>query len=174
MAAANTTLAVLQRNGISQNEYWSKIIGNKRKWKFKRDYNLDNSEGKAGAVDKLGDPEWGWTARFVGDKIRALGFKSCLYITKTNSGSWAAGDGKVDFLASKYKEKHHSKTYNFARFINELSVKSQKNKPEKFIPKKIEFTGEHNVDPIKTDTTDLDFIFENDDAVIFDIKKKKN
>ena len=26
MAAANTTLAVLQRNGISQNEYWSKRI----------------------------------------------------------------------------------------------------------------------------------------------------
>ena len=26
MNAANTTLAVLQRNGISQNEYWSKRI----------------------------------------------------------------------------------------------------------------------------------------------------
>ena len=26
MAAANTTLAVLQKNGISQNEYWSKRI----------------------------------------------------------------------------------------------------------------------------------------------------
>ena len=26
MAAANTNLATLQRNGISQNEYWSKRI----------------------------------------------------------------------------------------------------------------------------------------------------
>ena len=169
-----STKMIFGGNTPEENAYWQKALGNKRRWKFSRDYNLDNSEGKAGAADKLGNPEWGWTANFVDDKVRSLGFKICLYTTKNNSGTWVIGDGKVDFLDSKYKEKHHSKTYNFSRFINEFSVDSKKEKTEKFVPKKIEFTGEHNVDPIQTDTTDLDFIFENDDAVVFDIKKKKN
>jgi len=169
-----STKIVFGGNTPEENEFWALAFGNKRTWKFTRDYNLDNSEGKAGAVDKLGNPVWDWKKNFVGDKVRSLGFKICIYTTKNNSGTWVIGDGKVDFLDSKYKEKHRSKTYNFSRFINEFSAESQKTKPEKFVPKKIEFVGEHNVDPIQTDTTDLDFLFDNDDAVVFDIKKKKN
>ena len=165
-----STKMIFGGNTPDENEYWSKAIGNKRKWKFGNTYDTEKGQYDP----KYTGIEWGWTARFVGDKVRSLGFKNCLYTTKNNSGSWVVGDGKVDFLDSKYKEKHRSKTYNFARFINEFTPDSQKVRPEKFIPKKVEFAGEHNVDPIQTDTTDLDFLFENDDAVVFDIKKKKN
>ena len=85
---------------------------------------------------------------------------------------------KVDFLASKYHEQHNSKQYNFNKFINGVATQDSEEdtKKKKFDLKNIKFDESNNgdVDPIKNNTTDIKFLFDNDDAIVFDINRKKN
>ena len=85
---------------------------------------------------------------------------------------------KVDFLASKYHEAHSSKNYNFNKFTSAATENAdeENNKKQKFDLKNINFDTADNgdVDPIKNNTTDMNFLFDNDDAIIFDIRRKKD
>ena len=51
-----------------------------------------------------------------------------------------------------------------------------KNKKQKFDLKNLKFDVADNgdVDPIKSNTTDIKFLFDNEDAIVFDINKKKD
>ena len=85
---------------------------------------------------------------------------------------------KVDFLSSKYHEQQNSKKYNFSKFINGIAPEEENNtnKKEKFDLKNISFDTDTNgeINPIQNNTTDSKFLFDNDDAIIFDIKRKNN
>ena len=37
-------------NTPEENEYWTKALGNKRRWQFSRDYNLDDSHPLFGSL----------------------------------------------------------------------------------------------------------------------------
>ena len=84
---------------------------------------------------------------------------------------------RVNFLDSKYSEPHISKNYNFSKFTNGIlnDDKAEKNKNKKFDLKNITFDKSENgeIDPIKNNTSDLNFLFDNEDAVIFNLNKKK-
>lgn len=153
------------------NEWWSKEFGNYRKWKYKNDYETD--KGKYSS--KYGQIEWGWTENFKADKLRALGFKSCAYRTKNPKGNLVIGQGKVDFLSSKYKEPQKTKVYNFSRFTSGIAEEEpSKLRKKKFDYKNVNFEDidkSDEVDPIKTDTSDSSFFIDNDDAIIVDLKK---
>lgn len=163
---------VFGNNTPEDNEWWQKEFGDKRKWKFSNSYNTD----KMSYDPKLGGIEWTWTQRFKADKIMSLGFKKCVYKTKDVRGKQVVGEGKTDFLEAKYKEPHNSKNYNFSKFTSGISEETDYKVPKKkkFNYKNMDFTDSNRndeIDPIKTDSTDSSYFFDNEDAVIFDLKK---
>lgn len=152
-------------NSIEDNEWWEKEFGNIRYWKFSRSYDLKKGEYE----DKMGGIEWTFKSKFKADKLRSLSFKSCAYKYKNNGGSIVVGEGKLDFLSAKYKEQKHDKIYNFDRFSNGIAQKDDSTDKKHLLKPKIEMSDN---DPINLDTSDLN-IFDNDDAIVFDLKKKK-
>ena len=164
---------VFGNNTPEDNEWWSKEIGEKREWNFSYTYNT---------AETSYDPKYGGAklenkVKFTPGQVQGLGAKQCYFKIKDTKAKYSNGVIKVDYLASKYHEKHESKQYNFNKFINAPSTDEEKdNKKEKFDLKNLEFDTYDNgdVDPIKNNTTDSNFLFNNDDAIIFDINRKKN
>ena len=88
---------------------------------------------------------------------------------------------KLNLVAAKHKEAHKSKTFDFSKYLNNPNTTYAKQEAEpskpKFTPKKINFDSvpdDVEIDPIQTDITDSSYLFDNEDAIIFDIKNKKN
>lgn len=164
---------VFGNNTPEDNEWWSKELGEKREWDFTFNYETD----KVKYDSKYGNAKLNYKENFKPGKVQALGAKQCYYKVKGLNGKSSYGVIKVDFLASKYHEPHLSKQYNFNKFINGVATESEEdNKKEKFDLKNLKFDVADNgdVDPIKSNTTDINFLFDNDDAIIFDINKKKS
>lgn len=161
---------VFGNNSIEENEWWSKEMGNIRYWKFGSTY--DTSKGEYDP--KKSGIEWTWKAKFAPDKVRATGFKSCLFKYKNNKGAIEVVDGKMDFMDAKYKEPHIDKKYDFERFTNGIAEDPEpKKKKSKNWKAETNFSEDANgdIDPIQMDTTDTKFLFDNEDAVVFDLKK---
>lgn len=155
----------------AENEWWSKEFGNIRQWKFSQSY--DTEKGKYSS--NLGGIDWGWSAKFSGDKVRSLPFKACLFKWKNNSGAWDLCDGKIDFMDAKHKEKHSEKKYDFEKFTNGIVEDEDPKKKKRKTSWKSEtkFNEDENgdLDPIKSDNSDIKFLYDNDDAIIFDLKR---
>ena len=165
---------VFGNNSMEDNEWWSKEIGEIREWSFTHTYDTEKVQYKS----DYGSAKLAYKVRFEPGKIQSLPAKICAYKIKTTAGKSLGGLMKVDYLASKYHEPHDSKKYNFNKFINGVATSEEKedtNKKQKFDLKNIKFDTDYNgdVDPIKTNTTDSNFLFDNEDAIIFDINRKK-
>ena len=166
---------VFGNNSMEDNEWWSKEIGEIREWKFNYTYDTANTKYKS----DYGGAELKYKVRFEPGKIQSLPNKVCAYKIKTPAGKALGGLMKVDYLASKYHEVQSSKKYNFNKFSNNPTtgnIEEESKKKQKFDLKNVNFDLDLNgdVDPIKNNTTDSKFFFDNDDAIIFDIKRKDN
>ena len=161
---------VFGNNSIEENEWWSKEFGNVRYWKFSTSYDTE----KERYDPKLGGIDWAWKPKFAPDKVRSLAFKSCLFKYKNIGGGISVADGKMDFMDAKYKEKHSDKKYDFERFTNGIAEDPEpKKKKSRSWKSETEFDQDINgdIDPIQIDNTDTKFLFDNEDAVVFDLKK---
>lgn len=149
--------------------WWMNEFGKRKEWVTKYDY--DKQEG--GYSDKL-SPGWDWTDHMKLGKIQGLKFKDIIYKIKNKKGKNVVSFGKVDFLESKYKTPHKSKTYNFSKYITAVSD-DNKDEKQKWKPNKVEFTKDErgDIDPIQTDTTDSSFFFDNEDAISFNLNNNK-
>lgn len=169
----SSTKLVFGGTTTEDSEWWSKEMGNYRKWTYSNTYDT----AKGSYDPKYGNIKWAWTPNFQPDKIHNMGFKSCVYRTKNVKGGNTVGSGKVNFLDSKYKEPQPVKTFNFAKFTSGISEDADKPKKKKFNYSNVDFSDTNRldeIDPIKTDTTDSNFLFDNDDAIIVDLKKGNN
>ena len=170
---ANCANKILFRGATPQDrEWWEKEFGNYRKWKFKNTYNTETGSYES----KYGDISYDWTSYFKADKLGSLKDKQCAYKIINGKGARTVGKGKVDRVSSKYKEKQKIKFFNFEKFTNGISDESDSKikKKAKFNYGNVDFTDKNNsaeIDPIKTDTSDSSFLFDNDDAIIVDLKK---
>ena len=163
---------VFGNNTPADNEWWSLELGEKREWKFNNTYDTEKGEYDK----KLGMINYAYKLNYQPGKVQALKFKNCMYKVKDIKGKNIVGTMKVDFLESKYKEKQTSKNYDFTKFTNGIVTESHetKNKKSKFNPKEIDFdTLNGEIDPIQTNTSDSRYLFDNEDAIIFDFKKNK-
>ena len=62
--------------------------------------------------------------------------------------------------------------YNFDKFNSGIHHEEEKKpKKQKFKPNNVDF--DENIDPIQTDTTDSSFLFNNEDAVSFNLNSNK-
>ena len=155
---------------ITENEWWSKEFGNIRNWEFGQSY--DTEKGKYSTT--LSGISWKWIPKFAPDKVRSLPFKSCLFKWKNNKGVMDLCDGKIDFMEAKHKEKHADKKYDFEKFTNGIIEDPEpKKKISATWKNETKFNEDENgdVDPIKMDNDDVKFLYDNEDAIIFDLKK---
>lgn len=155
-------------------EWWSKEFGKRRAWKFGRTMDMDKLQYTSSASNV----KWDWEDYFAVGKLQTLLLKRCAFSIKDDGGKPEVGEGNLDFLDSKYSEEQDIKTYNFSKFTKTSLDDSNKDvgtkKKHKFNPKEVDFSDENNeIDPIQTDT-DSEFLFNNDSAIIFDMKKNNN
>lgn len=152
-------------------EWWSKEFGKRRKWSMGRNMDMDKLEYSSNASGV----KWDWEDYFAIGKLQTLKLKHCAFSIKDDAGTPNVGQGVLNFLDSKYNEEQDVKTYNFSKFTKtnlDDSHDDDKKKKRKFNPKDVDFSDDnHEIDPIQTDST---FLFNNEDAIIFDIKNNNN
>lgn len=161
-----TTKIIFGNNTPEDNEWWEKELGDKREWVFTNDYKTD--KGSYDATYK--GIKWAWIPNYKAGKVQSLKFKAIMYKTKDLKGKNLVGAAKVDFLETRYKEKQKIKTYNFAKFTNGIiSSESDSNRKNKFDFRNIDFHSNpdnpNNMDPVQTNTSDLSYKFDNEDAI---------
>ena len=149
-------------------EWWSKEFGTKRDWKYKVDMDME----KMKYTPKYSGVEWGWTQYFKPEKLQTLPAKGIAYKIKT-SGKPSVGPATLSYLASKYKEPQKIKNFDFRKFNDSATTTDEDDtSKKKFDLKNLSFVDERNeIDPVQTDTTDSKYLFDNEDAIIVNLKK---
>ena len=160
---------------ISELEWWSSEFGQKREWSMGNSIDFDKMKYDS----KHGSVEWKFTPYFKPGKLQTLGQKDCAYKIRGSNGKPMAGPGKFNYLASKYKEPRKTKIYDFGKYSDGVTTETEDNENglnrKKFNPKKLDFIDERNeINPVQTDTTDSNYLFDNEDAIIVNLKNKKN
>lgn len=157
-------------------EWWSKEFGKRRKWSMQRSMDMGKLEYNASA----NQVKWDWEDYFAIGKLQTLPLKHCAMSIKDDGGKPNVGQGVLNFLDSKYQEEQNVKTYNFSKFTktnlddSHDDENNSKKKKHKFNPKEIDFSDDFNeIDPIQTDTSS-EFLFNNDSAIVFDMKNNNN
>jgi len=170
---ANCASKIFTGNGVPEElEWWQKELTMRRTWTYKNNMDM----GKLEYDSKWSDVKYGWENYFASNKLGTLSFKHCAVKLKTEAGKFDVGEGVFSFIASKYKEDHPVKKYNFSRFTAGVTSEEdvRKSSKPKFDYKNVDFTDENDeINPVQTDTTDATFEFDNEDAIIVNFKKKK-
>ena len=163
---------IFGNNTPEDNAWWELELGTKREWTFKYNYDTEKIQYDS----KYGDAQFKWKQNYSAGKVQSLKAKQCMYKIRSAAGKNVVGIMKVDLLNSKYHEPHYGKHFNFSRFTNGIAEEESKPKKEKFNLKNLEFDKSSNgdIDPIKNNTTDSNFLIDNEDAIIFDINRKNN
>lgn len=173
---ANCSNKILTGNGpYDELEWWSDEFGTKREWTYTNSMDMEKMEYDP----KYSSVKWDFVKYFKPGKLQSsLGNKAFAYKITGASGKPMVGLGKSNYLESKYKEKQKSKTFDFEKYSNS-DASTNDDDPAGFGAKKfdlnnINFKDERDeIDPVKMNNTDSKFLFENDDAVVVNFKKKK-
>ncbi len=154
-------------------EWWSKEFGLHREWKYKNSINYDKVEYDP----KYTDVEWKRVPVVNLDKLQKLSLKQIAFRIKEIDGKPTCGCGSLQFLESKYKEPQKTKTYDFGKYSDGVTTATEDDNDtgrKKFNLKNLDFTDERDeFNPVQTDVTDSKYLFDNEDAIIVNLKKKK-
>lgn len=177
---SNTVNKILFGNGTPEDvAWWETAMQDKREWSWTDSYNTDKVEYDA----KKGGISYKWKPNYSKGKLMSLKGKQVIYKIKNLSGKSIVGKGKVDFIEAKYKEVQKTKTYDFTKFTSGITdsqtaaKKALKNKRENFdavTSGNDNYDLEREYNPIQTDTSDSNFLFDNDNAIVVNFKKKEN
>ena len=177
---SNTVNKVIFGNATPEDvEWWETAMQDKREWTWTDSYNTDKVEYDP----KKSSIQFKWKPNFAKGKIMSLKGKQVIYKVKDLSGKSAVNKGKVDFMESKYKEVQKTKKYDFTKFTGGLSVPNSEAR-KALNKKKTDYSAvtasndnydiNRENDPIKTDTSDSKYLFDNEDAIIVNLKGKKS
>lgn len=168
---------VFGNNSPEDNEWWSKEIGDKKEWQFTNAY--DTAKGEYDP--KLTGIKYGPKTKYQPGKIQSLKFKQSFYKLRNLGGKSDTGIVNLSFLSASYSEKKPVKEYPFDKYNSGYSTTTVEDTDEKSKVKKANLKNYHfnddvtdEVDPIKTDTTDSKYLFDNEDAIVFNLKKPDN
>lgn len=152
-------------------EWWSKEFTRRRTWAYSNSMDMNKLEYDA----KYGGVKYDWENYFAPNKLATIPLKNAAVKLKTESGKFDVGEGKMSFLASKYKEEQPMKVYNFSKFSSGATSSDDEPTKHKFDPKNIDFKDyeKNEFNPIQIDNTDVNFEFDNENAIVVDFKKKK-
>lgn len=159
---------------IDELEWWSSEFGQKREWSMGNTIDFDKMKYDS----KHGSVEWKFTPYFKPGKLQTLGQKDCAYKIRGSNGKHMVGPGKFNYLESKYKEPKKVKIFDFGKYSDGVTTETEDTENgfnrKKFNPKKLDFIDERNeINPVQTDTTDSNYLFDNEDAIVVNLKNKK-
>ena len=166
---------VFGNNTPEDNEWWSKEIGDKKEWDYTNTYDTAKSEYSP----NYGNIGYKYKIKYSAGKIQTLKFKQCAYKIKNLKGKNETGKGLLNFLSASFSEPKNVKEYNFNKFISggidSKSSDTAEHKKKMFGKKPEHFKDDvqEEIDPINTDTTDSNFLFDNEDAIVINFKKNK-
>ena len=172
---SNCANKIFTGNGdASELQWWSDEFGTHREWTYSNSLDTNKMEYDS----KYGSVKWAFLPYFKVGKLQTLGAKDCAYKIRSKGGKPEVGKGKLNYLDSKYKEPFKIKKYNFEKYNDGLSnhIDGDDNSNKKFDFKNIDFRDneKNEYDPVQTDTTDSNYMFDNENAIIVNFKKKKN
>ena len=152
-------------------DWWETEFGQKRTWIWGNSMDMNKLQYDA----KISGVKYGWELNWPANKLGTMVFKAAAIKLKNDSGGFNVNEGRLNFVSARYKESQPMKTYDFTKFtagvVDETADEKHK---EKFDPKHINFTdGNNEIDPIQTDTTDSEFKFDNENAIVVNLKKNK-
>lgn len=171
---SNCANKIYKGNGTFEDlQWWSNEFGTKREWVYGNDMDMNKMEYDP----KYKSVKWDFVKYFKEGKLQTMSAKDCAYKIKGSNGKPLVGQGRLGYLESKYKEPHKLKTYDFSKYSDGATTVTEddSNSSKKFDFKHIDFKDEKNeFDPIQTDTTDSKYLFNNEDAIVVNLKKKKS
>lgn len=156
----------------SEIEYWEKELGSHREWTYSNSIDTEKVEYDA----KYGNVSWSYVSNIRAGKLGALPLGKCGYKIKGDKGRLQGGTGKFEFLQSKYKEPQKIKSYDFSKYSkgNAITEEDTNDSKKKFDLKNLNFMDENDeFNPVQTDITDSKYLFDNEDAIIVNFKKRK-
>ena len=151
-------------------EWWSKELGTHREWVMKD--TIDFAKGNNGEYEsKHGEVKFDFVPNFKMGKLQTLKRNVFAFTLKDASGKNVGGAGRFKYLDAKYKEPQKIKTFDFEKYSGANSVEDE-HTPKKFDFKHVNFRDERNeINPVQTDTSDSPFVFDNENAIIVNLKK---
>lgn len=159
---------------IEELEWWGNEFGQKREWSFGNTIDFKTMEYDS----KHGNVDWKFVPYFKPGKLQSFGVKDCAYKIRGANGKPMAGQGKLSFLESKYKEPKKIKQFDFGKYSDGVTTETEDNNDlsskKKFDLKNLDFKdGRNEFNPVQTDTTDSNYLFDNEDAIVVNFKNKK-
>lgn len=152
-------------------KWWSNEFGTYREWTYSNSMDMDKMQYDA----KYGNIKWEFVKYFKEGKLQTLPQKRCAYKIRGENGKPMVGPGDFQYLESKYKEPQKIRSYDFGKFSDSVTTESEESEDysrKKFDLKNLDFTDERNeFNPIQTDTTDSKYLFDNQDAIIVNLKR---
>ncbi|MEG2275080.1 MAG: TraM recognition domain-containing protein [Clostridia bacterium] len=112
---ANTRTQIIFGDTVPEDsKYWNEAFGKYNAQKTEKRYDADDEgyDVTKKVSYKMDDKE-----RFKVHKIAEMGFRTVIYKTKNLKGSTIFGEGKTNFLDSKYKNKQPMANYNFEKYM---------------------------------------------------------
>lgn len=169
---ANCANKIFTGNGtIEELQWWSAEFGKRREWVYSSDIDFEKMEydSKGKGVD------WKYVDYFSPGKLQgAVRDKNAVFKIKDLGGKYLVGLGRFNYLDAKYKEPQKSKKFDFTKYSDSISSDTEDDTTKKkFNPKKLNFVDDRNeIDPIQTDTTDSKYLFDNENAIVVNLKKR--
>ena len=169
---SNCANKIFTGNGtIEELQWWSSEFGKRREWTYTSDIDFEKMEydSKGKGVD------WKYVDYFSPGKLQgAVRDKNAVFKIKDLGGKFLVGLGKFNYLDAKYKEPQKSKKFDFTKYSDSISSDTEEDTTKKkFNPKKLDFVDDRNeIDPIQTDTTDSKYLFDNENAIVVNLKKR--
>lgn len=167
---SNCANKIFTGNGdVDELAWWSAELGEHREWKMKDTIDFKTTKYES----KHGDVEWKWVKNFEVGKLQTLKKNFFAYKIKDINGKPLVGCGRFKNLDPKYKEPQKVKSFDFEKYSGSNSVEED-DSSRKFNPKHINFRDERNeINPIQTDTSDSSYLFDNEDAIIVNLRNNK-
>ena len=151
--------------------WWANEFGKRRSWTYGNSMDMSKLQYDS----KVSGIKYDWELYWPANKLGTMKLKVAAIKLKNDGGGFNINDGRLNFIGAKYKEEQPVKIYDFAKFtagvVDEINDSKARNK---FDPKHINFVDDNDeMDPIQTDTTDATFEFDNENAVVVNLKKGK-
>ena len=170
---SNCANKIYTGNGVvDELEWWSDEFGTRREWVYSNSMDMSKMEYDP----KYGGVKFDYVKFFKAGKLQTMAAKNCAFKIKGSNGKPIVGEGRFGYLESKYKEPHKTKSFDFGKYSDGVTTYTEDDdsSKKKFDYKNIDFKDERNeIDPIQTDTTDSKYLFNNSDAIVVNLKKKK-
>lgn len=98
-------------------KYWEVEMGTKKKWKYNKVLaDTKTQEGSDKKTQAYMSASKDYPPNYRAYKFVGLGFKRCIYKTKTSSGKNVIGRGATDFINKSHLSDHKISNYNFEMF----------------------------------------------------------